>query len=238
MGKAMLKKLVKILVGILLLAILVLGLLYAIYNQALPKGKPGPEAEAMARKMLKALNYDAYVATRYLEWTFAGGDHRYVWDTSDGKVTVGWDSHRVELDLIKKEDSRVFLKGLPEKGASRSAAIEKAISYFNNDSFWVVAPFKVFDNGTMRSIVPLADGSNGLLVTYTKGGTTPGDSYVWKLDARGFPLSFQMWTKIIPIGGLTATWDNWQMMETGFYVPTSHKIGPLTLKIRNVRGYD
>ncbi|MCJ7465999.1 MAG: hypothetical protein MUO53_04810 [Maribacter sp.] len=234
----MLKKLVKTLMGILLLAIIGFGVLYAVYNRALPNGKAGPEAEAMAQKMLKALNYDDYIATRYLEWTFAGRDHRYVWDTSNGKVTVRWDDYRVDVDLINKDYSRVFQKGELQYGTSRVPIIEKAISFFNNDSFWLVAPFKVFDQATKRSIVPLADGSNGLLVTYTRGGTTPGDSYLWKLDARGFPLSFQMWTKIIPVGGLTASWDDWQMMETGFYVPTSHKIGPFTLKLTNIRGYD
>jgi hypothetical protein len=234
----MLKKLVKILVGIVLFVLIAFGLLYAIYNQALPNGKAGPEAEAMARKMVNALGYDDYKATRYLEWTFAGGEHRYLWDTSNGNVTVRWDDYRVELNLIKKDDSKVFHKEQLQKGSSQKKGIKKAISFFNNDSFWVVAPFKVFDKGTKRSIVPLADGSNGLLVNYTIGGTTPGDSYLWQLDARGFPMSFQMWTKIIPIGGLTATWDNWQKMETGFYVPKYHKIGPITLKLPNVRGYN
>ena len=31
--------------------------------------------------------------------------------------------------------------------------IKTATDYFNNDSFWLVAPFKVYDNGVKRSIV-------------------------------------------------------------------------------------
>ena len=30
------------------------------------------------------------------------------------------------------------------------------------------------------------------MVTYTKGGTTPGDTYVWLFDEKGNPKSFKM----------------------------------------------
>ena len=85
--------------------------------------------------------------------------------------------------------------------------IEKAVKYFNNDSFWLLAPYKIFDKGTKRSLVTLDDGHEGLLVTYTTGGTTPGDSYLWHLDSTGKPVSFQMWVSSLPIDGLEAILD-------------------------------
>ncbi|MGS0527908.1 hypothetical protein ACU8V7_24695 [Zobellia nedashkovskayae] len=96
--------------------------------------------------------------------------------------------------------------------------------FFNNDSFWLVAPFKVFDSGTQRSLVTLEDGSNALMITYSSGGSTPGDSYLWHLGPNGLPESYQMWVSIIPIGGLKATWDDWKIMESGAFLPTSHKL--------------
>ena len=96
----------------------------------------------------------------------------------------------------------------------------------------------MFDSGTTRSIVPLEDGTAGLLVSYLEGGTTPGDSYLWKLGASGFPESYQMWVKIIPIGGLEATWDDWNVMENGLFLPAAHKLGPMTLKMGEVAGYN
>ena len=102
----------------------------------------------------------------------------------------------------------------------------------------MVAPFKVFDKGTSRSIVTLEDGSEGLLVSYASGGTTPGDSYLWKLQANGFPESYQMWVGIIPIGGMEATWEDWQIMDSGCFLPTSHKLGPVTLFMGNVKAYN
>ena len=96
----------------------------------------------------------------------------------------------------------------------------------------------MFDSGTTRSIVTLENGSEALLVTYKSGGTTPGDSYLWELQENGFPISFKMWVKIIPIGGLKATWNDWQVMENGVFLPVSHKIGPVTLDMGEVRAYN
>ena len=76
------------------------------------------------------------------------------------------------------------------------------------------------------------------MVTYTRGGSTPGDSYLWKLQPNGFPESFKMWVQIIPIGGLEATWDDWQLVESGAFLPKSHQLGPLTIDMGAVKGYN
>ncbi|NHF60051.1 hypothetical protein FK220_011905 [Flavobacteriaceae bacterium TP-CH-4] len=231
------KILLKSLLGLLLLGVIAFGVLYLVYNEPLPQGNTGPAADALAKKMLKAVNYEQYKATRFLEWTFAGGAHRYKWDKENGKVKVSWSNHQVNLNLNDPGSSTVLQDNVFITGEGKVALTQKALDYFNNDSFWLVAPFKVFDEGTERSLVQLEDGSKGLLVSYTTGGTTPGDSYLWKLDSSGFPKSYQMWVKIIPIGGLEATWDDWKVMPNGLFLPASHKIGPITLYIGNVEAY-
>jgi len=144
----------------------------------------------------------------------------------------------VNLDLIAPESSVALKNGGQLMDSESKGIIEKAIDYFNNDSFWLVAPYKVFDAGVKRSIVPLSDGTNGLLVTYTKGGSTPGDSYLWMLQPNGFPKSFKMWVKIIPIGGIEATWDDWAVMESGAFLPKSHEMVPIKLMMGDVRAYN
>ncbi len=219
--------------------VITFGILYAVYNQPLPIGKKGSEADALATKMLKAIHHDAYKKTRYLEWSFAGGKHQYKWDKTNGKVRVQWNDHTVELNLNTPNKSEVYTNNVLELNTeNRSDIIEKAIAYFNNDSFWLVAPFKVFDKGTSRSLITLEGGTEALLVQYSSGGTTPGDAYLWKLQANGFPESYQMWVKIIPIGGLQASWENWKVMESGVFLPTSHKLGPVTITMGTVRGYN
>jgi biopolymer transport protein ExbD len=235
----MVKRFIKILIVLLLLFVVAALTIYTVYNEPLPTGKSGPQADELAQKMMKAINVDAFKNTRYLEWTFRKGKHTYKWDKALQKVKVSWDDMTVNLMLKETQNSVVFQKtSMVKDDKRRKNAIEKALKMFNNDSFWLVAPFKVFDVGVERRLVKLDDGTNGLLITYTKGGTTPGDSYLWKLRADGFPESFKMWVQIIPIGGLEASWDDWQIVNSGAFLPKSHLIGPLKLDMGNVRGFN
>lgn len=234
----MIRKLLKILGILLLLLVVGFGCLYFIYNEKLPEGQSGPEADALAQKMLTSLNSEKYQNTRFLEWSFRGGAYEYKWDRERGMVDMRWDDYRVQLDLISPNSSIVFKNEQRLNGNESAGLIEDAMDNFNNDSFWLVAPYKVFDNGTQRSIVPLEDGLNGLLVTYASGGSTPGDSYLWILQPNGFPKSYKMWVKIIPIGGIEATWDDWAVMESGAFLPKTHQLGPLELSMGDVRGYN
>lgn len=234
----MIRKLLKIL-GILI-ALLVVGFItiYAVYNEELPEGRTGADADALAEKMLSTLHYEKFKDTRYLEWSFNGGAHQYKWDKEKRKVDVAWDDYLVNLDLISKGSSVVSKNGERLMDIESEAIIKKAVDKFNNDSFWLVAPYKVFDTGVKRSIVPLPDGTNGLLVTYTTGGSTPGDSYLWMMQPNGFPKSFKMWVNIIPIGGIEATWDDWAVMESGVFLPKSHEMGPIKLLMGDIKGYN
>ena len=231
----MIKKLFKF-IGLLALVLAIgYGVLYYLYNEPLPTGESGPEADALAYRMLDALNYKNYNNTNVLEWSFRG-DHHYKWDRRKEIVSVSWDDITVHLDLITPSSSKATINNSSASYDKTMDLIEKAQSYSNNDSFWLVAPFKVFDHGTERYLVDLEDGSEALLVTYTQGGDTPGDSYMWIIEPSGKPKSFKLWTKIIPIGGVEATWQDWTKTESGVFLPTLHKLGPLSISMGEVVG--
>ncbi len=236
----MIKKLLRI--GLVLCLLLLVGtvMAYLIYNEPVPVGQSGVKADALAHKMLHAVNGEAYNNTRYIEWSFRKGEHKYKWDKKSGKVLVAWDDTAVHLNLNTPKNSRVVIAGkaIPNTTQKCKSAIEKSVSLFNNDSFWLVAPFKVFDKGVVRSLVNMDDGSRALLVSYTSGGSTPGDSYLWELGPSGFPKSFKMWTSTIPLGGIKASWDDWQLTESGAFLPKTHRLGPMTIDLGDVRGYN
>ncbi|WP_440121538.1 hypothetical protein [Tenacibaculum sp. Ill] len=227
------KKLFKILGGFLLIGAIVLAVFYFKNNESLPTGKQGPKADALATKMLKALNYEAYKTTRFIEWSFRG-KHFYKWDKQENIVEVSWDSNKVNLYTKSPEKSIVLVDG---KEVENKEILQKAIDYFNNDSFWLVAPYKVFENGIERRIVEY-EGKEALLVTYTTGGSTPGDSYLWILDEKGRPTSYKMWVSIIPTGGMEATWNDWITTESGAVLPTKHEMSVGTLNMGNVKAYN
>lgn len=233
------KRILKIGGGILVFftlpTLLLFGFVYLKYNTDLPTGTQGAEADQLATEMLQTLNEEAYLNTDYLEWTFKGS-HHYKWFKSDNTCEVYWDKLTVLLDLENRENSKVFVAEQAYNGIEKQKYITKAEGYFNNDSFWLVAPYKVFDNGVERRLVKTENDKDALLVTYTSGGSTPGDSYLWHFDDTGKPKSYQMWVNILPINGLEATWENWITTESGAQLPTFHKLLFLGLEMGDVKG--
>ncbi|MEQ9219356.1 MAG: hypothetical protein RLO17_15000 [Cyclobacteriaceae bacterium] len=232
----MVKKIGKI-IGLGLISIIVISVLsYLIFNEELPQGIKSVQADSLAMKLLRAINHEHYQNTRYLEWSFAG--HHYLWDKQQHQVVVSWKDNEVHLLTKMPDKSTVEVNGEPVEGRERTALIEKATFYFNNDSFWLVAPHKIFDPGTERRLIQMEDGSEALLVTYTSGGSTPGDSYLWLLDESGLPYAWKLWVCILPIGGLETTWEDWKTTTSGTLLPTMHKFFFIELKIGGVRGWN
>ena len=233
------KRILKIIGGIIIFftlpTLLLFGFVYLKYNEDLPTGTQGAQADLLATEMLQTLNEDAYLNTDYLEWTFKGS-HHYKWYKSDQTCEVYWDKLTVLLDLENRKNSKVFVAEQEYNGIEKQKYITKAEGYFNNDSFWLVAPYKVFDNGVERRLIKTEDNKDALLVTYTSGGSTPGDSYLWHFDDMGKPKSYQMWVDILPISGLEATWENWITTESGAQLPTFHKLLFLGLEMGDVKG--
>ena len=203
-----------------------------IASEPLPEGVSGDGADDLALQMLQALNYDAFLATTDIEFSFSG--HHYAWNKAENRVEVRWSSHRVLLELDDLSSSVVY-NDQAQILEERPDLIDQAVSYFYNDSYWLVAPFKVFDPGVSRKLVRLEGENDALLVTHSSGGVTPGDSYLWLLDDNARPIAFKMWVSIIPFGGLRASWEDYVKSETGAYFATSHKMGPLTIGIRDLK---
>ena len=222
--------------GLLLIFLLLAGS-YFYLNKTLPTGEKGAAADQLANQMLEAMDYEAYKELNYIEWTFSslGRKRHYKWQKNKGLCTVSWDSISVKLNTSRIKKSTVSVNGLPYVDKRKDEFIRSAEAKFNNDTFWLVAPYKVFDVGVERRLVRVNDNENALLVTYTSGGSTPGDSYLWYLDENQRPVGFEMWVSIVPIGGLHATWNQWEKTKNGAYLPLSHKLLSLDLSIENLR---
>jgi len=227
-----LKKFLKwigILIGILLLIGLVL---FLVFNKKEPTGTKGAAAEALTQKMFKAIDKTAWDSTHYVQWSFAGMNH-YVWDKEKHLVEVEWGNKRIILNP-NEISGKAYKDNVLVEGNAGDKLVKKAWSNFCNDSFWLNAPAKAMDPGTERSIVKLDDGSEALKVKYSSGGVTPGDAYLWILDENSLPKSWQMWTQIIPVGGVEFGWNDWKKTSTGAMLSTLHK-GVFDLKIENVK---
>ncbi len=202
--------------GIGLVTLIIIGVLtYLFIDESVPNGTKGQQAEQLADEMLAALNKPGFDTLAMIRFTYPGG-HSYEWNKAENKVRVKWEGNDVFLDLNKPTEEFSTLE-------------YEGYEYFLNDSFWLVAPFKVRDNGVVRSSVELKEG-RGLLVTYTTGGVTPGDSYLWILDDSGFPKAWKLWTSNVPLGGLKIGWGGW-VEKQGVWFSTFHPSMVIDLEI-------
>lgn len=227
-------KILKIL-GVVLLILLVGGLIAGYFlSESEPTATPSSEADLLAEKMMIAMNKPAWDSTVWLKWDFAGRN-QYIWNKRDhfARITMGDD---VAILNTKKQTGKAY-KGDKELGDEEGAEIIKSgWVNFCNDSWWLNAPMKANDPGTERSIVTLEDGRKGLKIEYKSGGVTPGDSYVWILNENNRPTSYKMWVEIIPVGGLEATWEQYETISTGAPISRLHKISAMDLIISDVAG--
>ena len=214
----MIKKLVKYVVFAILLFLVVGFIFYVSINKPLPDGTQGVASEQLADKMLAALNKEEFDSLKFIAFTFAN-KHSYEWDRSNNHVTVRWEEQEIFLDLNRPVEEYSMLEF-------------KAYKFFINDTFWLTAPFKVRDSGVVRSTVDVQEG-NGLLVSYTSGGVTPGDSYLWIVDDQGFPIAWRLWTSNVPIGGLEFSWESWEKIDDVWF-STMHQSSILDLQISNL----
>lgn len=224
------------LLGILSFLAISFLILYLALNEELPQGSSGPKADDFAAKILKRVQHENYEGTDVIQWTFRN-KNKYLWKKDEGVVEVKWDEVFVKLNTSKPTQSLVFDQQAEIIGDQKNPYIQKALKNFNNDSFWIVAPHKLFDSGTTRKLVTMENGQRALLVTYSSGGSTPGDSYLWNVDESYLPVSYKMWVGILPIGGLEATWENWKITASGILVPQKHQILGIDIPMSNIEAW-
>lgn len=224
-----------VLMGLLVIVFTLLWL-PKLLSRPLPAGVPGSDADALARRMMAASGYEAWNATGAVAFSFRGKNH-HLWDRQRGYLRISYDDLVVWLDLSSRRGI-AERKGQPLAGQELVLALDKAWALFCNDTFWLNPLAKLFDDGVQRYEVAAEEdhpGTEALLITYTSGGTTPGDSYLWFVGPDGLPTHWRMWTSILPIKGLEASWEGWTTLPTGAKVATRHAIGPASLELNDLR---
>lgn len=220
-------------IGISIITIgVILFIIKLILDKPLPTGEEGPKAEALAKKMLHAVNDSAWQKVEAIKWNF-DNRHQLLWDKKRNVARVEWNNHTAFIDCETQHG--FVLEG--EKRVDESDAkelLEQAYFLWANDSYWLNPISKIYDDGVTRKYVETEDGNGALLITYTSGGVTPGDSYLWYLDENGLPYKWEMWVQIVPINGLETTWEEWKQLAEGPWISTKHKLGPVTTQILGI----
>lgn len=203
-----------------------------ISNKPIPRGVVGPEAEAITDSMLAAVNCDDWERLRYVAWSYQD-KHHYVWDKLYNLAEVKYGDVRILLNL-NTLDGIVWIKGKRLSIDKKRKYLSEAWKFWCNDSFWLNPICKLRDGGAVHRLVTIKDGTKALLVTYTRGGITPGDSFLWTLDEHYMPVAWRMWVHMLPIRGLKASWEQWTT-TSDVRISTQHHVGPYRIVIETLR---
>jgi hypothetical protein len=222
--------------SLVLVAAFLLTLSAAHGLQAHPHG-PVPTPEEVADKVMTALGgKEAWDATRYIRFTFAGR-RTHVWDRHGNRNRVEGQTregvHYVVVQNLADRTGRVWLNGQPATGEHADELLENAYGAWINDTYWLVMPYKLRDPGVHLAYVgqESLDGADydKLLLTFQQVGLTPGDRY-WAYVNRTTGL-MDRWAYVLEgsEAGTAPTfwlWQGWKKHGRIQLAPERVQLGP------------
>ena len=148
-----------------------------------------PQATQLADQVMTAMGgRKAWDNTRYLQWNFFGA-RRHLWDKHTGWVRI--DNQRNDLEIILNINREPLTGQVYKDGAvvtnqdSVNYYLERGRRMWINDSYWLVMPFKLKDNGVTLEYVGTdttisGDPAEVIRLTFEAVGVTPQNAYhVW-----------------------------------------------------------
>ncbi|NRA66683.1 MAG: hypothetical protein HRU19_19505 [Pseudobacteriovorax sp.] len=162
------------------------------------KAEESKRGDELAKTMIQSLGgMDAFRKIRTLSFDFIVErdgktlmNRIHHWDLHEGLSHIKGkkDKQDVELFLnLNDKSGRVFVDGKEIVDASeKTPFLELGYSWWTNDSYWLVSPFKAFDQGVKRAAI-----GKGLRTTFENVGLTPGDGYIYEFDAAGMLKGWQ-----------------------------------------------
>jgi len=189
------------------------------------------KARAVAGELVASLGGEAaWEKARQLRFDFVVeregkriAGFRHLWDRYTGDYRLeGTDKSGAPYAVyfnVGTRDGRVFVNGRPVEGEERAKLLETAYGRFINDTYWLLAPWKVFDPGVRLEYEGEKSGPDGapcdvIRLSFEENvGLTPKDVY-WLWVTRDGRRLVQ-WQYVL--GGAqeeptTALWKDWRTL--------------------------
>ena len=219
-----------------------------------PAAERDAKADKIGREMIDALGgQSAWEKARELKFDFVvqnegkvAGRRSHVWDryTGDYRMT-GTDQSGAPYAVyfnVNTKQGKAYVNGKPVEGEEADKLLKSAYARYINDTYWLLAPWKVFDPGvvlTYEGEKPCPAGGTCDVLKLSFGenvGMTPKDVYwLWVTrDGRNM-VQWQYILKGADEPPTTVQWNNWQKvsgMALSMEKPMTGK--PTVIKFENV----
>jgi len=143
---------------------------------------------------------------------------------------------------VNTRQGRVFVNGKSVEGEPREGHLQNAYERFINDTYWLLAPWKIFDPGVNRTYdgeKPCPGGGVCDVLKLTFGenvGLTPRDAYwLWITREGRRMIEWQYVLNGAADEPTTAAWKDWQKFD-GVMLALDKPIAgkPVTVRFENV----
>lgn len=166
---------------------------------ALPLSAQDDRAARVGHAMIDAMGGTAaWDHARYFRFDFTVvrsgkkvASFSHYWDRWDGRYRVeGEDAHGVPWKAYFNVNTRqgdYFVNGVRTEGDTKSKGLENAYGRFINDTYWLLAPWKIFDPGVHIEYVGEVKDAAGhdcdeIKLSFGEVGLTPKDLYWMDVD--------------------------------------------------------
>ncbi len=162
-------------------------------------------ADTLAFRAASFAGQEAWERTPYVAFRFGRAENatdstsspasrRHLWNRQTGAYRVDIPRrdtlYTVFLDVTAPTGSErsgsAYRDGILLEGAEAAQWIDSAHGMFVNDTYWLIAPFKLFDPGVTRGLDPSEDteSERALTLVFDGVGRTPGDRYWLYIDRQ------------------------------------------------------
>jgi hypothetical protein len=210
----------------LILTAMASGGCYTVNNSRMTDAQ---RADQLARSVAMASGVNNWPRAKSLSFTFVvhdGADlkvsRQHVWNIKEGTDTVSSGEKSTTVNIAK-----------PDMDDPAQAEAFKA---WTNDSYWLLAPLKLFDMGVTRQALGRREVAGKtyevLQLSFQGVGMTPGDRYNLYIDP--FTSLVAYWD-YMPSSEMTmqASWEKYRHVE-GLKLATFHQMGSKQITIENL----
>jgi hypothetical protein len=195
---------------------------------AVPLRAEDPRATAVGKSMIEAMGGpSAWDHARYFRFDFtvvrAGkkvASFSHFWDRWTGRYRVeGEDAHGVAWKAylnVNTKEGDYWVNGAKAEGEARAKGLENAYGRFINDTYWLLAPWKIFDPGVKLEYVGEVKDAAGracdeIKLSFDSVGLTPKDVYWMDVDKSSHIMN--EWKFVLNGGNDPPTlveWKDWR----------------------------